>query len=237
MKTHRFSPLFFKETDLLKESDMLMPRMAGTLSGAIDLSSEIARIARARADRNYLRVESTIWQTLKGKLEINENGVRVDEEYPVQTQNALVDWDEFDTATPLRDFNAMKLKYRGTGASFQGAEAYINQTTANWLLQNNNPDDLKGYQNKDFLNLTFTIEKVNEILIGRGLPKLVVYDEGYYDSAGNFQLFLADGEVIVVGKRPAGQKIGDWIMTPSLHHAAMGPLRPESNLASSRSSK
>lgn len=223
MKTHRFSPLFFKETDVLKESDMLMPRQAGTLGGTLDLSAEIARIAKARADRNFLRVESTIWQTLKGNLVIDENGVKVDEDYPVQTQNALVDWDEFATATPLADFNAMKLKYRGTGASFGGAKAYMNQTTANWLLANQNAADMKGYQNQNYLNLTYTIEEVNKILAGRGLPQIVVYDEGYYDSDGDFQLFLGDGEVVVIGKRPAGQSIGDWIMTPSLHHAAMGP--------------
>jgi hypothetical protein len=42
-KTHKYTPLFFKETDLLKESDFLMPRAMGTLGGVIDMSAEIAR--------------------------------------------------------------------------------------------------------------------------------------------------------------------------------------------------
>jgi hypothetical protein len=223
MKTHRFSPLFFKETDILKESDMLMPRQAGTLGGSLDLSAEIARIAKARADRNFLRVESTIWQTLKGHLVIDENGVEVDETFNVQTEQASVDWDEFATAKPVEDMTALALKFRGTGASIQGSEAYINQTTANWLMNNKNENDLRGFQNPNFVALPYSLDEVNKIMIARGLPKFVVYDEGAYDANANFQLFLADGEVVIIGKRATGETVGDWIMTPSLHHAAMGP--------------
>jgi hypothetical protein len=108
-KTHKYTPLFFKETDLLKESDFLMPRAMGTLGGVIDMSAEIARTTKARTDKNFLRAEYLVWQTLKGRLQYNENGVRVDETFPVQTQNALVDWDEFVTATIIADFQAMAL--------------------------------------------------------------------------------------------------------------------------------
>jgi hypothetical protein len=61
--------------------------------------------------------------------------VRVDETFPVQTQNALVDWDEFVTATIILDFQAMAIKGRGTGANFKKGTAYMNQTTANWARQ------------------------------------------------------------------------------------------------------
>lgn len=224
-KTHRFSPLFFKETDVLKESDMLMPRQAGTLGGALDLSAEIARIAKARVDRTMLRVESTIWQTLKGHLVIDENGVKVDETFNVQTEHASVDWDEFATAKPIEDMTALALKFRGTGASIEGAEAYINQTTANWLMNNKNADDLRGFQNPNFVALPYSLDEVNKIMIARGLPKFVVYDQGAYnaDVPADFELFLEDGDVVIIGKRAVGETVGDWIQTPSLHHAAMGP--------------
>jgi hypothetical protein len=32
---------------------------------------------------------------------------------------------------------------------------------------------------------------------------------------------LGDGEVVVVGKRPPGETVGDLLLTPSLHDAAM----------------
>jgi hypothetical protein len=220
-KTHRYTPLFFKETDVLKESDMLMPRAMGTIGGVIDLTQEIAEIAKTRVDKNLLRIEWLIWQTLKGHLEYNENGVRVDETFPVQTQNALVDWDEPATATPIKDFQAMALRGRGIGGSFKKGTAYMNQTTANWLVNNRNDNDLWGYRNRDSVNATYSIEDVNKILVAQGCPVVEVHDEGYYDADENFQMALADGEVIVVGKRPAGQTVGDVLLTPSLHHAAM----------------
>jgi len=221
-KTHRFAPLFFKETDVLKESDMLMPRMAGTLGGVLDLSAEIARISKARVDKNFLRLEWLIWQTLKGHLQYNENGVRVDETFGVQTQNALVDWDEFATATIIKDFQVMALRGRGLGVSFKaGATAYMNQTTANWAVNNRNDNDLWGYRNRDSVNATYSISDVNKILVAQSCPTIEVHDEGYYDSDGNFKLSLADGEVVVVGKRAAGETVGDVILTPSLHDAAM----------------
>ena len=228
-KTHRYAPLFFKETDLLKESDLLIPRAMGTLSGVVDYSADIARIAKARVDKNFLRLEWLIWQVLKGKLQYNENGVVVDETFPVQTQNALVDWDEFTTATIIKDFQAMALRGRGLGVSFRsGAKAYTNQTTANWAVNNRNDDDLWGYRNRDSVNATYSIGDVNKILVAQGCPTIEVHDEGYYDSALNFQLSLADGEVVVVGKRAAGEKVGDVLLTPSLHHAAMAAQGGES---------
>lgn len=221
-KTHSYSPLFFKETDVLKESDLLMPRAMGTLSGVVDINADIARIAKARVDKNFLRLDWLAWQTLKGRLQYNENGVVVDETFSVQTQNALVDWDEAATATPIKDFQAMALRGRGLGVSFkEGAIAYMNQTTANWLVNNRNDDDLWGYRNRDSINATYSIADVNKIFVAQFCPTVVVHDEGYYDSNKNFQMALADGEVIVVGKRPAGETVGDILLTPSLHHAAM----------------
>jgi hypothetical protein len=220
-KLHSYTPLFFKETDVLKESDMLMPRGMGTLGGTIDLSADIARVAKSRVNKNRLRVESLVWQTLKGRLQFNENNVKVDETFPVQTQNALVDWDEFETATPLKDFAAVVLKGRGIGGSFKNGTAYMNQTTANWLINNNNPNDLKAHFNPNFVNVTYSLEDVNKILVARGYPKVVVHDAGGYDANENFNLFLADGEVVIVAQRPAGETVGDFLLTPSLHHAAM----------------
>ena len=220
-KTHRYTPLYFKETDVLKESDMLMPRAMGTLGGVVDYSADIARIAKTRTDKNFLRLEWLIWQVFKGVLAFNENGVKVNETFPVQTEQASVDWDELETAKPVEDLTALALKYRGTGASIAGAEAYINQTTANWLLNNKNGDDLRGFQNPNFVALPYSIEEVNKIMTARGLPKIVVYDEGAYNANLDFEMFLADGEVIIVGKRPAGETVGDVLLTPSLHHAAM----------------
>jgi hypothetical protein len=42
----------------------------------------------------------------------------------------------------------------------------------------------------------------------------VLYDEGYIPTTGgSFTKFIPDGKVIIVGKRPSGVKIGEYILT------------------------
>jgi hypothetical protein len=221
-----FTPIPHKETDILTEADILMPATLGTLGGVLDLSTEIGRITKARADKNFIRAEMEIWQALKGHLVIHENGIRVDETFPVQSYDAVVDWDELDTARPLHDFNQIALKSRFTGGSAVGAEAAMNTVTASWLLENRNEADLKGFQNQNFLNLTYSVEEVNKILAGRGLPTIRVYDLGYVDDNDGEVHFLADGEVVVKFKRSGPQTIGGYGLTPTAHREVNGQPAP-----------
>jgi len=226
-KTYEYEPIPFKETDLIKEDEILRARELGTLAaGTLDLSAEVARIVHNRFVKTMARVEKLRWDTLKGAIAIDENGVKVNESFAVQTHTPLVDWDTAATAKPLADFNALKLKFRKTGASAQGAKAYMNQVTANWLLENQNAADIKGFQNQNYVQLPYAVEEINKILGVRGLPQIVVYDEGYVDENDTFVPFLADAEVIVVGQRPAGQNVGDFVSTPSLHKTTNGQPAP-----------
>ncbi|HKO43339.1 MAG TPA: major capsid protein [Pyrinomonadaceae bacterium] len=219
-----FTPIPHKETDLLTERDILDAAALGTLGGVVELTSEIGRITRERAEKNYVRAEIEIWQALRGHLQINENGVRVDEVFPVQTYNAEVDWDEVETAKILSDLAAVGLKFPFTGASGRGAVGYLNQVTANWVLGNRNPDDLFGFQNQNFLKLPYSLEEVNKILTARGVPTLEVYDEGYVDEGDDEVRFIEDGEVIVIGKR--AEPVGDYALTPTTHRQENGKNAP-----------
>ena len=225
-KTYEYEPIPFKETDILKESEILRSRELGTLAGTLDLSAEIARIAKNRFDKTMVRVEKLIWDTLKGAIAIDENGVKIDETFAVQTHTPAVDWDTPATATPLADFNALKLKFRATGANAAGAVAYMNQKTCNWLLENQNAADIKGFQNSNFVALPYSLDELNKVMSARGLPQIVVYDEGYIAENDTWTPFLADAEVIVVGQRQAGESVGDFMSTPSLHNSVNGQPGP-----------
>lgn len=225
-KQYEYEPIPFKETDLLKESEILRSRELGTMAGTLDLGNEIARIAKGRFDKTMARVEKLRWDALKGAISITENGVTVSETYAVETHTPLVDWDTPATARPLADFNALKLKFRGTGASAAGAIAYMNQKTANWLLENQNAADIKGFQNSNYTSLPYSVEELNKILAIRGLPQIFVYDEGYIAENNTWTPFLADAEVIVVGKRPQGQAVGDFMSTATLHRSVNGQPGP-----------
>lgn len=216
-KVRRYEPLYFKETDTIREDELLRARQLGTIAGVVDLHELIGKAIRDREDKNFIRAEHLRWQAFQGAIHVHENGVNVDETFPVQHFFTLVSYDDFAGATPLRDDLAVKLMFRGTGASAKGAVAYLNQTTLNWKLQNANDDDLRGFRSQNFLSLAFSLEELNKIQEARGLPIYEVYDEGYIDDDGEFKTFIPDGIEIVFGKRPAGQTASDFIMTPSLH--------------------
>lgn len=225
-KTHEYEPIPFKETDLMKESEILNARELGTLNGTINLSREIAKIAKDRLDKTKARVEWLRWQTLRGQIQINENGVKVTENFNVQQYNVLSDWDDLANAKIVRDINRLSLMFKGTGASPKGAKIYLNQVTMNWVLENQNEADLKGFQNSNYLNLTYSVNEVNKILEARGLPTFDVVEDFWIDEDDNEQDFIPDGEIVVVGARPKGQKVGDVRNTPSLHRVKNGMPAP-----------
>jgi hypothetical protein len=217
-----YAPIPFKESDLIKESEILQARELGTLANVVNLDRMVALTMKARMDKTFIRAEWLTWKMLTGGFSIAENGVTVAETFPVQTYPTAKKWSNNDTAIPLKDFNAIKLLFRGTGASAKGARAYLNQTTMNTLLENTNDKDIHGLRSKNFVSPTFDLDQVNTILGDRGLPELVVYDEGFYDDNLNFTTFIPDGMVVIVGKRQMGQVVANFISTPTIHRVANG---------------
>jgi hypothetical protein len=225
-KTREYEPIPFKESDLIKESELLRARELGTLGGVVNLDRLVAQTVRAREDKTFIRAEWLRWKTLTGGFTIEENGVKVSETFPIQHYRVAVSFENRDQATPLKVANEVKLLFRGTGASASGAKEYLNQTTLNTILENANPKDIQQFKSSNFRNISYGLEDMNKILEVRGLPILVPYDEGYIDKNGNFQTFILDGHSVVVGKRPAGQVVGNFAMTPSLHRSKNGMPAP-----------
>jgi hypothetical protein len=222
-KLREYKPIPFKETDVIGEDELLEARAYGTLGGVVSLSEVVGRVMRARMDKTFIRFEWLRWQALQGAFTVDENGVYVHETFPVQFYDPLVDWDDRDNATPLRDDNAVAQMFKGTGASAEGAIAYCNQTTYNWRLENANNKDLGGYR-IDNTNLTFDLDQMNKISIRRKTATYKPYDLGYNPRVGDYTTFIPDGIVIVVGKRQ--QKVGDVCLTPSFHRIKNGQPAP-----------
>lgn len=225
-RLREYTPIPFKETEVITEDEILQARAFGTLGGVVDLSQLIGQRIRAREDKTFIRAEWCRWQALQGRLQVAENGVVVDESFPVQTYDPIVDWDNRDNASPLRDDNAVSLLFDGTGASADGAIAYANRKTINWRLENANAKDLQGFRGSNFRNVTFSVNDMNKIQEDRGLPTYKVYQEGYIGRDRNFHTYIPDGVVIVAGKRPMGQKVGDFGMTPTTHRTKNGLPAP-----------
>lgn len=227
-KLREFEPIPFKETDLIKENELLRARQFGTLGGVVDLNAVCGRIAKARVDKNRLRAEWTRWQAMRGQLSMFENGVRINESFPIQQFTPVIPWDDRAASFILRDTNAIKRMFRGTGASIKGAVAFGASETISAIIENNNPDDLGKFHGDNYNEATYSVEDANKLFSKRGLFTLVEMDEneGWIDEDGDFQPWLAPGELIIVGTRPKGQKIGGWKMTPTLHRIKNGMPAP-----------
>jgi hypothetical protein len=225
-KVRQYTAIPFKETDVIREDELLNARQFGTLGGVVDLTDVIGRVMKSRTDKTFIRCEWCVWKAAQGELEIEENGVYVHETFPVQTYDAVVDWDNRAGAFPLRDFNAVKELFVGTGASGEDATAYLNTPTLNWLLENTNQNDIAGFRSENFRNTTFSLEDLNKIQKDRKLPLLKEYNEGAYGRDKVFRKYIPDGVVIVKGKRPGTQVPGNFGMTPTFHRTKNGLPAP-----------
>lgn len=217
-KVREYTPIFFKESELIKESELLNARAFATLNNLVSLDDLVADRLRARIDKDFIRAEWLIWSMLQGEISIDENNVKVNETFETQEFTPDTDWDDHDNSTPLADLRALALMFRPYGASGDGAVVYVNQTDMNHLLANKNEDDFWGFVNSNFQKSTYSIEELNKLLSTNNLPTFKVYDQGYIDANGTFQTFIADGKPIVVGKRDGSTPHGNFILTPSLHN-------------------
>jgi hypothetical protein len=183
----------------------------------IDLADDVADAQVQLKQRELDRIEQIGWLMLTtGAFSVvGPTGAIVHQDsFSLQTFTATVTYGTFATATPLADFRAVKLLHRGKSVNFGSqARAYANQTTINNILNNSNGNDLFG-RRVEGLQTINNVNDLNEKLFLRDdLPQLVPYDEGYIDDNGTFQLFIPNGKIVLVGKRPAGQTIGEYRMT------------------------
>jgi len=165
--------------------------------------------------REIVRIKYTIWQLLLNGtftvLEPKGNVVERDS-YPIQTYSAGTAWSNLSSSTPLANMRAVKLLARGYSTRFdRTAKLFANQTTVNNLLQNANASDLSHVRTEYGATLN-DLAANNRIFLANDLPELVPYDEGYYDETGTFQLFIPNGKAVLVGSRPNGALVGEYLM-------------------------
>lgn len=221
MRVREYTPIAFKETDVIGEEELLNARELGTLNNVINIDGLVARMIRDRMDKNFIRAEFLRFEAFRGGIHLNENGVKVDETFGIQTYDPLVEWDNHATATPLRDMAAVAQLLIGTGASADGAVAICRTATFNHILENTNDNDLRAIRS-EAQSINYDLEAVNKIMAKRKQPQFVLYDEGYHDENGDFTFFVNEGDVHIIGKRQMNQTVGAVAMTLSLHRIKNG---------------
>lgn len=228
-KRWKMEPGIYGEWDYISEQAIIERRTPGTYNVPIKIDDLVIEKQDYLLSRRIDRLRLTIW-TLFSTGSFSSTGpngnVLHAGTWNLQTATAAIVWSTYATATPMKDLLTILTNFRGISASF-GANGMMvmNRVTANHLLLNNNTADL-GKQRGNYGQTLFSIDLVNEILVANGLPRLVIYDKGYYpDGGGAFIPFIPDGKVIIFGERPNGEQIGEYQMTRNAANpnAAPGP--------------
>ena len=225
-KRYQERPGIYGEYIPLDEQMLLERGKWGAFGQGIDISDIVREAQDQLLNRRIDRIRYIGWTLLTtGTFSVSlpnyggTGGVAHTGSYTLQTYSRAVSWATSATATPLADLRGVQLLARGYGVNLgRQATAYMNRKTFNYLMSNTNSADLGG-RRLTGLQPVNNIGELNQVLTGDDLPNIVIYDEGYFDDSATFQLFIPDNKVVIVGQRPAGQTIAEYMMVRNVENA------------------
>jgi hypothetical protein len=226
-------PGIYGEYSVIDEQELTERRKLGTFNEPIDISDLVMVKQDLLLQRRLDRQRYILWKLLTtGTFAIAQpnGGIIHTGSYTVQSLVGS-QWSSAGSGTPLADLRAAKLKARGYSTSF-GAQsvAYMNQTTANYLMGNTNSNDLGGKRLAVGATLN-NLADFNRIFLDNELPQVQIYDQGYYTEgsatpatpATDWNLFIPTGKIVILGVRPGNQPVGEYMMTRNANNMDMGP--------------
>jgi hypothetical protein len=217
------SPGVYGEYIPIDEKVLTERRQWGNPLAPIDIIDLVREAQDQLLGRRLDRIEQIGWTLLStGTFSVAQNNVVMHTDaYTPQTYGAGVVWATIATSTPLADFRAVQLKGRGISVNFGAqATAYMNRTTLNQMLSNTNAVDLAGRRVAGLASVE-GLDDLNKLMAKDDLPNIQIYDEGYLNDAGTFQLFVPNNKVIVVGQRRDGDPLGEYRMTRNANNPQM----------------
>lgn len=211
----QIEPGYWGEHDDLNEE--IMTKWGGIACNTmLDLTEYTTMLQNQLLERRANRIEYSIWQSLVfGRYTaLNSSGQVIHEgEFNIQNTSVPVPWTNFASSFPLRDFRQIQLLGRGTSTRFDScARAYMNRVTANALMSNVNVQDV-GRVGLSACCTFMSPAQINEQFMAQGLPQIQIYDEGYLDDSGGFNVYIPDGYVVIVGCRPGNVPVGHYWLT------------------------
>lgn len=225
-KVYQMEPGVYGEFGRVDELELTTRRQWGSYGTPVSIDDLVMEIQDQLLGRMLDRLELIGWTLLTtGTFAVaGPTGQTIHtDSYTTQTYTAGVPWATIATAAPIADFRATQLLTRGRSVSFgAGSLAFMNRTTYNNLISNTNPNDLGGRRLAGLAPVN-NINGLNQILQGEDLPNIVIYDEGYLDDTGTFQLYIPNAKVILVGKRAGGSPVAEYRFTRNVNNPGMGP--------------
>jgi hypothetical protein len=222
-------PGYYGEYITLEESELTERRQMGSFGTPIDISDLVVLAQRQLITRRVTRWRKQLWDlAVLGQFtsyDPKTNQLSHADGYTQRTYAASVSWSTFATATPLLDFRSVQLFGRGFAANFgASAEAYMNRTTVNNMMQNGNASDLYGRRTGGFGTLN-SLPDINKFFQGDDLPQIVVNDKVWLDDGnGNAKtLYIPNNTVVVVAPRDTGARTGYMALTRNANNAGLQP--------------
>src|SRR5690348_9951838 len=197
-KRYLMQPGVYGEFINIDELQLTTRRPWGTFGGPINIDDLVREAQDKLFGRRLDRIESIGWTLLAtGTFSVADgNSVVHTGAYTTQTFSASTPWATVATATPLADFRAIQLLARGLSVDFGArAQAFMNRSTFNAMLSNTNQADLGGRRGAGLSTINGPAA-LNQLMGMDDLPTLTVYDQGYLDDTGTFQLFVPNNKVI-----------------------------------------
>lgn len=215
-------PGVFGDQTTVTEGEILERAPYLTQSRVLDMTEYVMDANALLAQRMANRDEDNIWQIcLTGTLNIPLVGPTGTTfwtaTYPVATFAATIPLSTYATATPILNLQTIQQKGVGHSSAFgPDATVYINQITANNMINNTNASDLDG--RRDMYGATLNnLPAISNYFKNQGLPGVEIYDEGYQNQpvagpitnvAQQFTKYISNGVGTCIGKRPNGEPVG-----------------------------
>lgn len=176
---------------------------------------EMTLFENASLTREILRMQALT----TGMISVNANGQALSYDYGMPERNKVtptVTWNNAETADPIADINAWKLKISSTTGT-ELTEGLLNSVTLT-LIQK-----AKAVKDMAFANIantpaTLSTARTLQILKEETGVTFYVYDKGY-DNNGNFTKFVADGTVVLMPESDLGST---WFGTTPEESDLMG---------------
>src|SRR5262245_3796482 len=140
-------PGVYGEFLTIDEEEMTTRAQLGTYNIPIDVTDLVRECQDQLVNRRISIITKIGWLLLTtGTFSVvnSSSGITHTDTFDPQDYDAST-WATHNTATPLADLRAVKLKQRGKGVSFgRMAKAFMNQGVANDMMANTNASDLAG---------------------------------------------------------------------------------------------
>ena len=222
-KVYEYEPGVFGEFIDITETELtIRSQNLNVATTPIPINDLVLDADQQLIGREFDRMESSVWTLLTtGSINILLDGpdgtqVGYTDSYTFQLFTAPVRWSVLATATPINNFQSVQQLGEAAGHSVDfgaGATAYMNNKTANLLLNNTNASDFGGRRTQYGATIN-NLPALASYWQAQNLPKIVTYDKGYIPrQGGKFKKYIPDNVVVVVGVRPGGVNVGNYKLT------------------------